>query len=89
MKLLVVDDHPIVRDGLAALLGQLGPDTVVLQVGDAERALRSSRSMPISTSFSWISPCREWTVCDLLSNSAASARSYPSSWSPPRRMLEM
>lgn len=39
MKLLVVDDHPIVRDGLAALLGQLGSDTVVLQVGDAERAL--------------------------------------------------
>ena len=39
MKLLVVDDHPIVRDGLAALLGRLGPDTVVLQVGDAVRAL--------------------------------------------------
>ncbi len=39
MKLLVVDDHPIVRDGLAALLGRLGPDTVVLQVGDAARAL--------------------------------------------------
>jgi two-component system, NarL family, nitrate/nitrite response regulator NarL len=39
MKLLVVDDHPIVRDGLAALLGQLGADTVVLQVGDAARAL--------------------------------------------------
>jgi two-component system nitrate/nitrite response regulator NarL len=39
MKLLVVDDHPIVRDGLAALLGQMGPDTVVLQVGDAGGAL--------------------------------------------------
>jgi two-component system, NarL family, nitrate/nitrite response regulator NarL len=39
MKLLVVDDHPIVRDGLVALLGRLGPDTVVLQVGDAARAL--------------------------------------------------
>jgi two-component system nitrate/nitrite response regulator NarL len=39
MKLLVVDDHPIVRDGLAALLGRLGPDTVVLQVEDAARAL--------------------------------------------------
>jgi two-component system, NarL family, nitrate/nitrite response regulator NarL len=38
MKVLVVDDHPIVRDGLAALLGQLGPGTDVLQVGDAERA---------------------------------------------------
>jgi two-component system, NarL family, nitrate/nitrite response regulator NarL len=39
MKLLVVDDHPIVRDGLAALLGQMGPDTIVLQVGDAGGAL--------------------------------------------------
>jgi two-component system, NarL family, nitrate/nitrite response regulator NarL len=39
MKLLVVDDHPVVRDGLVALLGRLGPDTVVLQVGDAARAL--------------------------------------------------
>jgi two-component system, NarL family, nitrate/nitrite response regulator NarL len=39
MKLLVVDDHPIVRDGLAVLLEQLGPDTVVLQVGEAARAL--------------------------------------------------
>jgi two-component system, NarL family, nitrate/nitrite response regulator NarL len=39
MKLLVVDDHPIVRDGLAALLGRLGPNTVVLQGGDAVRAL--------------------------------------------------
>jgi two-component system, NarL family, nitrate/nitrite response regulator NarL len=39
MKLLVVDDHPIVRDGLAALLARLGPDIVVLQVGDAARAI--------------------------------------------------
>jgi two-component system nitrate/nitrite response regulator NarL len=37
MKLLVVDDHPIVRDGLVALLGRLGPDTIVLR--DAARAL--------------------------------------------------
>jgi two-component system, NarL family, nitrate/nitrite response regulator NarL len=39
MKLLIVDDHPIVREGLAAFLVQLGPDTVVLQAGDASRAL--------------------------------------------------
>jgi len=39
MKLLVVDDHPIVRDGLAALLGQLERDALVLQAGDAEKAL--------------------------------------------------
>jgi two-component system, NarL family, nitrate/nitrite response regulator NarL len=39
MRLLVVDDHPIVREGLAAFLEQLGPDTSVLQAGDASRAL--------------------------------------------------
>ena len=39
MKLLIVDDHPIVREGLAAFLEQLGPDTAVLQAGDASRAL--------------------------------------------------
>src|ERR1700728_5329541 len=39
MKLLVVDDHPIVRDALAALLGQLERDALVLQAGDAEKAL--------------------------------------------------
>lgn len=40
MKLLIVDDHPVLRDGLAALLRNLGPDTVVLQAGGAEGALR-------------------------------------------------
>jgi two-component system nitrate/nitrite response regulator NarL len=39
MKLLVVDDHPIVRDGLVALVGQLQSDTIVLQAGDAQQAL--------------------------------------------------
>jgi two-component system, NarL family, nitrate/nitrite response regulator NarL len=39
MRLLVVDDHPIVREGLAAFLEQLGPDTSVLQAADASRAL--------------------------------------------------
>src|SRR5271156_5799793 len=39
MKLLVVDDHPVLRDGLAALLRQIGPETVVLQAGDAAQAL--------------------------------------------------
>jgi DNA-binding NarL/FixJ family response regulator len=40
MKLLIVDDHPVLRDGLAALLRNLGTETVVLQAGDAEGALR-------------------------------------------------
>ena len=38
LKLLIVDDHPVVREGLAAVLSQLGRDTVVIQVGDAAQA---------------------------------------------------
>lgn len=40
MKLLIVDDHAILREGLAAMLRQVGPDTVVLQAGDAAEGLR-------------------------------------------------
>src|SRR6201996_8325573 len=37
MKLLIVDDHPVVREGLAALLRQLAPAmTVVLAEGGSE-----------------------------------------------------
>ncbi len=40
MKLLIVDDHPLFRDGLAALLCQASADTVVVQAASAEDALR-------------------------------------------------
>jgi two-component system, NarL family, nitrate/nitrite response regulator NarL len=39
MKLLVVDDHPVLRGGLCALLLQLEKEVVVLQAGDAEQGL--------------------------------------------------
>jgi two-component system, NarL family, nitrate/nitrite response regulator NarL len=39
MKLLVVDDHPIVRDGLTALLAHVGPGTTVMQARDADEGL--------------------------------------------------
>jgi two-component system, NarL family, nitrate/nitrite response regulator NarL len=39
MKLLIVDDHPVLREGLVALLRQAGPDTDVLQACDAGEAL--------------------------------------------------
>jgi two-component system, NarL family, nitrate/nitrite response regulator NarL len=40
MNVLVVDDHPVLREGIAALLRQAGPDTVVHQGGDVAGALR-------------------------------------------------
>jgi two-component system nitrate/nitrite response regulator NarL len=40
MKLLIVDDHPVFRDGLAALLRQAADITSVLQASSAEDALR-------------------------------------------------
>jgi two-component system, NarL family, nitrate/nitrite response regulator NarL len=39
MKLLVVDDHPVLRGGLCALLLQIENDVVVLQAGSAEEGL--------------------------------------------------
>lgn len=39
MKLLIVDDHPIFREGLAALLPQAGPCALVLQARDAAEGL--------------------------------------------------
>lgn len=38
MKFVVVDDHPVYRDGLAALLGQLFAGAQVMQAGDAGAA---------------------------------------------------
>jgi two-component system nitrate/nitrite response regulator NarL len=40
MKFLLVDDHSIVRDGLAALFEQVSPDFEVFQARDAEEGLR-------------------------------------------------
>jgi two-component system nitrate/nitrite response regulator NarL len=40
MKLLVVDDHSIVRDGLAALFEQVNPGFEVIQARNAEEGLR-------------------------------------------------
>ena len=39
VKLLIVDDHPLFRDGLAALLRQASIDVQVLQATSAEEAL--------------------------------------------------
>jgi two-component system nitrate/nitrite response regulator NarL len=39
MKLLIVDDHPIMREGLVALLHQAGPQTEVLAACDAAEGL--------------------------------------------------
>lgn len=39
MKLLIVDDHALVREGLKHVLLTLGPDTHVLEAGSAEDAL--------------------------------------------------
>ena len=40
MKLLIVDDHAILREGLAAMLRQIGPETQVLQASDGAEGLR-------------------------------------------------
>jgi two-component system nitrate/nitrite response regulator NarL len=39
MKLLIVDDHALLREGLVALLQQLGPDTTVIEARSASEAI--------------------------------------------------
>jgi len=46
MKLLIVDDHPILREGLAALLRQIGPDTAVLLAGSVAEGLAQVEHNP-------------------------------------------
>ena len=40
MKIMIVDDHPVMREGFAALLASVGKQTVVLQVSTVTEALR-------------------------------------------------
>jgi DNA-binding NarL/FixJ family response regulator len=44
MKLLIVDDHPVVREGLVALLQQGHPDTVVVEAHDSATGLAMAES---------------------------------------------
>jgi DNA-binding NarL/FixJ family response regulator len=39
VKILVVDDHPLIREAMRAVLQQLDPDNEVLEAGDCEEAL--------------------------------------------------
>jgi DNA-binding NarL/FixJ family response regulator len=46
MRILLVDDHPIVRHGIRRLLTERIPALTVEEVGDADTALESIRSQP-------------------------------------------
>lgn len=46
MKILVVDDHPLVREGLCQVLLCLGQDTEVLQAETCTRAFELTRTHP-------------------------------------------
>ena len=51
MRILLVDDHPITRDALAALLGQHG-FVVVGQASDGAEAIELARQLGRSSSCS-------------------------------------
>jgi DNA-binding NarL/FixJ family response regulator len=51
MKLLIVDDHPVYLDGLAALVGQLFPGAQVEQAGTADLALHLLAHAPADAPF--------------------------------------
>jgi two-component system nitrate/nitrite response regulator NarL len=51
VKLLIVDDHPLFRDGLAALLRQAAPDTVILQAANTAEALALAETQALDAVF--------------------------------------
>ena len=46
LRLLVIEDHALVREGLVRLLGQLGPEVSIGEAGDFEAALVVLEEMP-------------------------------------------
>lgn len=51
VKLLIVDDHPLFRDGLAALLCQASPENIVIQASSTEEALQLADEQIIDAVF--------------------------------------
>jgi DNA-binding NarL/FixJ family response regulator len=46
VKILVVDDHPLVRDAMANLLAGIAPSTTILEAADCASALDLARAQP-------------------------------------------
>ena len=46
MKILIVDDHPLVRDAMANLLAGIAPAVTILEAGDCASALGIAREQP-------------------------------------------
>ena len=61
VRVLVADDHPVYRDGLAALLRTVPGIEVVGTAADGEEAVEPRPSGSSPTSSSWTCRCRAWT----------------------------
>ena len=60
IRVLLADDHPVVRRGLAALLGTLDGIEVVAHAGTGDEAVREvGLAGPMSSS--WTCACPAWT----------------------------
>ena len=46
LKVLVIDDHPLVQQGVAAALESLGHDTQVMSARDAEQGMAMAAANP-------------------------------------------
>lgn len=69
IRVLIADDHPVMRNGLAALLGSLPDIEVVAVVADGRDAVREVVLMRPDVALLDLQMCRGWT------DSGRSARS--------------
>ena len=82
IRVVVVDDHQIVRDGLVALLGALDGIEVVGTAADGKRRAARGRRDRARTWWSWTSRCPSSTASRPPGSSPAGSRRRGSSCSP-------
>src|SRR6059058_4435205 len=58
MKVLIVDDHALIREALHAVLKQLKREAVIFEASNSHQAMQIVEEHPTSASFCWISICQ-------------------------------